>query len=158
MELFRNNEVDGMTQEKQDANVGSDSLSADLVDLTAEIVAAYVGNNAVPSNELPALIKDVYGALAEAIGNGGRQEQPTEELKPAVSIRRSVTDDYIACLECGGKFKSLRRHLNSRHGLTPEEYRAKWGLPADYPMVAKNYREARSKLAKDMGLGRRPGK
>ncbi len=147
-----------MTEEKQEMTAGNNSLSAELVELAAEIVAAYVGNNAVPSNELPALIKDVYGALADAIGSGSQQEQPAEELKPAVSIRRSVTDDYIVCLECGGKFKSLRRHLNSRHGLTPEEYRAKWGLPADYPMVAKNYREARSKLAKDMGLGRRPGK
>ena len=146
-----------MNEEKQDLSVGGDSLSAELVDLAAEIVAAYVGNNAVPANELPALIKDVYGALSEAVSNGAAsREQTTEELKPAVPIRRSVTDDYIVCLECGGQFKSLRRHLNSRHGLSPEEYRAKWGLPADYPMVAKNYREARSKLAKDMGLGRRP--
>lgn len=148
-----------MSEEKQDTTAGHDALSAELVDLAAEIVAAYVGNNAVPANELPALIKDVYGALAEAVsGNTSAEEQPARELKPAVPVRRSVTDDFIACLECGDKFKSLRRHLNSRHGLTPEEYRAKWGLPADYPMVAKNYHEARSKLAKDMGLGRRPGK
>ena len=148
-----------MSEEKEKLPMGNDALSAELVDLAAEIVAAYVGNNAVPANELPALIKDVYGALSEAVSNGAAsQEQPVEELKPAVPIRRSVTDDHIFCLECGAKFKSLRRHLNSRHGLTPEEYRAKWGLPADYPMVAKNYREARSKLAKDMGLGRRPGK
>ena len=148
-----------MREEKQDMTAGHDALSAELVDLAAKIVAAYVGNNAVPANELPALIKDVYGALAEAVsGNVNTEEHPAQELKPAVPVRRSVTDDFIACLECGGKFKSLRRHLNSRHGLTPEEYRVKWGLPADYPMVAKNYREARSKLAKDMGLGRRPGK
>ncbi len=133
-------------------------MAVELVELAAEIVAAYVGNNAVPSNELPVLIKDVYGALAEAVGNGGAVEQPVEELKPAVPVRRSVTDDHIVCLECGGKFKSLRRHLKSRHNLSPEEYRAKWGLPADYPMVAKNYREARSRLARDMGLGRRSGK
>lgn len=147
-----------MAEEEKVANANDNSMAAELVDLAAEIVAAYVGNNAVPSNELPALIKDVYGALAEAVGNGEATEQPAEELKPAVPVRRSVTDDYIACLECGGKFKSLRRHLKSRHNLTPEEYRAKWGLPADYPMVAKNYRETRSQLAREMGLGRRPGK
>jgi predicted transcriptional regulator len=147
-----------MTTEENMATQEDNDMAAELVELAAEIVAAYVGNNAVPSNELPALIKDVYGALAEAVGGGAAAEQPAEELKPAVSVRRSVTDDYIVCLECGGKFKSLRRHLKSRHDLTPEEYRAKWGLPADYPMVAKNYREARSKLAREMGLGRRPGK
>ncbi len=131
-------------------------LSAELVELAAEIVAAYVGNNAVPSNELPALIKDVYGALADAVGGGeSAQAEEPEPAKPAVPKSRSVTDDYIVCLECGGKFKSLRRHLSSRHGLTPEEYRARWNLPADYPMVAKNYHEARSKLAKTMGLGRK---
>ncbi len=143
---------------EEEKMTSDNGMATELVELAAEIVAAYVGNNAVPSNELPALIKDVYGALAEAVGNGGATEQPAEELKPAVPIRRSVTDDYIVCLECGGKFKSLRRHLKSRHNLTPEEYRAKWGLPADYPMVAKNYREARSQLAKSMGLGRRSGK
>ena len=135
----------------------AEDMSAELVELAAEIVAAYVGNNAVPSNELPSLIKDVYGALAEAVGAAAapQEAEPEVPAKPAVPIRRSVTDDYIVCLECGGKFKSLRRHLKSRHDLTPEEYRAKWNLPADYPMVAKNYHEARSKLAKDMGLGRR---
>ncbi len=138
--------------------VDADRMTAELVELTAEIVAAYVGNNAVPSNELPVLIKEVYGALSEAVDGKKVEEAPAEELKPAVSIRSSVKDDYIVCLECGGKFKSLRRHLKSRHNLTPEEYRAKWGLPADYPMVAKNYREARSQLAKSMGLGRRAGK
>ena len=147
-----------MTEENDMATRNDDGMAVELVELAAEIVAAYVGNNAVPSNELPALIRDVYGALADAVNGGAGQEQPAEELKPAVPVRRSVTDDYIVCLECGGKFKSLRRHLKSRHDLTPEEYRARWGLAADYPMVAKNYREARSKLAKDMGLGRRPGK
>ena len=146
-----------MNEEKRENRPENESLPVELVELAAEIVAAYVGNNAVPANELPALIKDVYGALSAAVASETAiPEQPAEELKPAVPIRRSVTDDYIICLECGEQFKSLRRHLNSRHGLTPEEYRAKWGLPADYPMVAKNYREARSKLAKDMGLGRRP--
>ena len=148
-----------MNEEKQKDRSENTALSTELVELAAEIVAAYVGNNAVPANELPALIKDVYGALSAAVASeSASSEQPPEELRPAVPIRRSVTDDYIVCLECGEQFKSLRRHLNSRHGLSPEEYRAKWGLPADYPMVAKNYREARSKLAKDMGLGRRPEK
>ena len=147
-----------MSTEETATGTENNDMAVELVELAAEIVAAYVGNNAVPSNELPALIKDVYGALADAVSNAGAAEEPVEELKPAVPVRRSVTDDYIVCLECGGKFKSLRRHLKSRHDLTPEEYRAKWGLPADYPMVAKNYREARSKLAREMGLGRRPGK
>ena len=147
-----------MTEQQNMTTQEDEGMAAELVELAAEIVAAYVGNNAVPANELPALIKDVYGALSDAVNGAAAPAQPAEELKPAVPIRRSVTDDYIVCLECGGKFKSLRRHLKSRHNLTPEEYRAKWGLPADYPMVAKNYREARSRLAKDMGLGRRPGK
>ncbi len=144
--------------EENKTEATTDMMAAELVELTAEIVAAYVGNNAVPSNELPVLIKDVYGALSEAVGGAAEEKEPAEEIKPAVSIRSSVKDDYIVCLECGGKFKSLRRHLKSRHNLTPEEYRAKWGLPADYPMVAKNYREARSQLAKSMGLGRRAAK
>ena len=149
-----------MTEEAERNENTTETMTAELVELTAEIVAAYVGNNAVPSNELPMLIRNVYHALAETIGNGEEKAEkeavPAERPRPAVPISKSVTDDYIICLECGGKFKSLRRHLKSRHGLTPEEYRAKWGLSADYPMVAKNYREARSRLAKEMGLGRRP--
>jgi predicted transcriptional regulator len=125
----------------------------EFVELTADIVAAYVGNNAVPANELPALINDVYGALAKAVE--GSQEKEKEELKPAVSIRRSVQPDYIVCLEDGKKFKSLKRHLRTHYDMSPEEYREKWGLPADYPMVAPNYAKARSALAKKMGLGQR---
>ncbi len=127
------------------------------VELTADIVSAYVGNNAVPANELPALINDVYKALAGAVAGGA--EEKKEELKPAVPIRRSVQPDYIICLEDGKKFKSLKRHLRTHYDLSPEEYREKWGLPADYPMVAPNYAKARSALAKKMGLGqRRKGK
>ncbi len=138
-------------------NVHVDQGADHLVELATEIVAAYVSNNAVPANEVSALINEVYTALHAAVRNAAQpQEEPQEERKPAVSIRRSVSDDYIICLECGGKFKSLRRHLQSRHGLTPEEYRARWNLPANYPMVAKNYREARSRLAKELGLGRKP--
>ena len=142
----------------EDKTNPAEDNSAQLAELATEVVASYVSNNAVPANEVSALIKEVYAALKEVMSGGAAAEEPQEELKPAVSVRRSVTDDYIVCLECGGKFKSLRRHLQSRHGLTPEEYRQRWNLPADYPMVAKNYREARSKLAKELGLGRKPGK
>ena len=125
----------------------------EVVDLAAEIVAAYVGNNAVPTTELPSLINNVYKALAGAVE--GQEEEPQQELKPAVSVRRSVTPDHIVCLEDGKKFKSLKRHLRTHYNLTPEEYRAKWGLSHDYPMVAPNYAEARSRLAKEMGLGQK---
>jgi predicted transcriptional regulator len=134
----------------------------ELVELTAEIVAAYVGNNPVPQADLPRLISDVYKSLSGAVA-GGQEEakQPPEELKPAVPIRRSVGDDYIICLEDGKKFKSLKRHLRTHYNISPEQYREKWGLPKDYPMVAPNYARARSSLAKKMGLGqrrRRPSK
>lgn len=121
--------------------------------LTAEIVAAYVGNNVVPVAELPALIKDVHTAMAGVVE--GATEEPKEELKPAVSIRRSVTPDYIICLEDGKKFKSLKRHLRTAFNLTPEQYREKWGLKPDYPMVAPNYANVRSEMAKRIGLGRK---
>lgn len=126
---------------------------AEIVELTADIVAAYVGNNAVPSADLPNLINDVYQALANAMA-GAREKEPVEE-KPAVPVRRSVTPDAIICLEDGKKFKSLKRHLRTHHDMTPEQYREKWGLTADYPMVAPKYAEARSSLAKKMGLGQR---
>jgi predicted transcriptional regulator len=124
-----------------------------IVELTADIVAAYVGNNAVPAADLPSLIADVYQALAAA--TGGVKEKEVVEEKPAVPVRRSVTPEHVVCLEDGKKFKSLKRHLRTHHNMTPEEYREKWGLPADYPMVAPNYAEARSSLAKKMGLGQR---
>lgn len=124
-----------------------------LIDLSADIVAAYVSKNTIPASELPSLIREVYGALEHV------SSQPTEaaepELKPAVSIRRSVTPDYIVCLEDGKKFKSLKRHLRTHYDLSPEEYRDKWGLAHDYPMVAPNYARARSELAKKMGLGQK---
>ena len=124
--------------------------------LTADIVAAYVGNNAVPAADLTDIINDVHKALANAVE--GKEEKPQEELKPAVPVRRSVTPDAIICLEDGKKFKSLKRHLRTHHDMTPEEYRAKWGLPNDSPMVAPNYAQARSKLAKQMGLGQKRGR
>jgi predicted transcriptional regulator len=128
----------------------------ELVELTAEIVAAYVGNNPVPQADLPRLISDVYKSLSGAV-TGVEEEKKSiaEELKPAVPIRRSVSDDYIICLEDGKTFKSLKRHLRTHYNLSPEQYRERWGLPADYPMVAPNYARARSSLAKKMGLGQR---
>ncbi|MDX8503097.1 MucR family transcriptional regulator [Mesorhizobium sp. VK4C] len=130
----------------------TDDNTSTLIELTAEVVSAYVSNNPVPVGDLPALIDRVHGALKSA--GGGAAEKP-EALTPAVPIRKSVTPDYIISLEDGKKFKSLKRHLSVHYGLTPDEYRAKWGLPADYPMVAPNYAAARSSLAKSMGLGRK---
>lgn len=125
----------------------------ELVGLTAEIVSAYVSNNTINPSELPGLIQNVHQALTRVSSNSAPAER--EELKPAIPIKRSVTPDYIICLEDGKKFKSLKRHLRTHYNLTPEEYREKWGLPPDYPMVAPNYSAARSALAKKMGLGTR---
>jgi predicted transcriptional regulator len=127
----------------------------DLVEYTAAIVSAYVSNNSVVASDLPNLIGDVHEALSKASGN---LSQPVrEELKPVVPIKKSVTNEYIICLEDGKKFKSLKRHLRTHYDMSPEEYREKWGLPPDYPMVAPNYANARSELAKKMGLGQRRG-
>ncbi|MCP4315219.1 MAG: MucR family transcriptional regulator [Hyphomicrobiales bacterium] len=123
-----------------------------LAELTAEVVAAYVSNNVVQTGDLPGLIANVHSALGSTTT---AESAPAEKPKPAVPIRKSVQHDYIICLEDGMKFKSLKRHLMTYHGLTPDEYREKWGLPADYPMVAPAYAEARSRLAKEMGLGQK---
>ena len=131
--------------------MGSDEL--DLTSLTADIVSAYVAHNVITSDKLPEFIGSVYGALGRASAQG--VEPPKVELKPAVAIKKSVTADYIICLEDGQKFKSLKRHLGSVHNMSSEEYREKWGLPHDYPMVAASYAAMRSDLAKNMGLGRR---
>lgn len=131
---------------------GSTSQS-NLIELTADVVAAYVSNNPVPVADLPSLIGQVNTALKAAVS--GASEPEPQALKPAVPIRKSVTPDYIISLEDGKKFKSLKRHLATHYKLTPDEYRARWGLPADYPMVAPNYAAARSALAKTMGLGRK---
>jgi len=122
-----------------------------FIELTASIVSAYVSNNSVPSAELPALIGQVHSALTRVSGAG--VEALGEGLKPAIPIKKSITSDYIICLEDGKKFKSLKRHLRTQYNLTPEQYREKWGLGSDYPMVAPNYAAARSRLAKQMGLG-----
>ncbi len=122
------------------------------IELAAGIVAAYVSNNSVRSADLPALIHDVHAALRHATG-GAAPVEVAEPPKPAVPAKKSITHEFIICLEDGRKFKSLKRHLRTRYDMSPEEYRARWGLPSDYPMVAPSYAKARSTLAKEMGLG-----
>ncbi len=134
-----------------DTSPNTSSLDNDIIDLTAGIVSAYVSNNTIASGELAALIATVHSALSSTARTA--QEPIVEELVPAIPIKKSVTDNYIICLEDGKKFKSLKRHLRTHFDLTPEQYRAKWNLPADYPMVAPGYAAARSALAKKMGLG-----
>ena len=124
----------------------------ELLSLTADIVSAHVSNNAVPNTELPGLIETVFYTLT---GLGVPEPEPEVELKPAVPIKKSVTDDHIVCLEDGKKLKMLKRHLKTAYNMTPEEYRAKWSLPPDYPMVAPNYAAKRQQLAKKIGLGRK---
>lgn len=124
------------------------------IDETTEIVSAYVSNNSVTAADLPALISSVYAAIVATSSPAKVEPAP---LVPAVPVKKSVSDDYIVCLEDGKKFKSLKRHLMTHYNLTPEAYRAKWSLPIDYPMVASNYAATRSALAKTMGLGRKPG-
>jgi predicted transcriptional regulator len=125
-----------------------------LITLTSDIVAAHVSNNSVAVDDLPTLITNVFGALA-GLGNTAPVIEKAPE--PAVSIRASVKPDHIVCLEDGKKLKMLKRHLMTHYNLTPEQYRARWNLPADYPMVAPNYAEKRRELAKKIGLGRKPG-
>lgn len=128
----------------------------ELLRMTADVVAAYVSNNTLPTAQLAEVINAVYNSLKSLEGQAA-EPQP-EPLKPAVAIRRSVTPDYLVCLEDGKKLKMLKRHLRSTYNMTPDEYRAKWGLPADYPMVAPNYAEQRSEFAKKIGLGRGAGR
>jgi predicted transcriptional regulator len=125
--------------------------SPNFVELAADIVSAYVSNNSVPSADLPMLLNTIYTALTQTAQ--GQSREPQAELVPAVSVKKSVTPDYLICLDDGKKFKSLKRHLRTTYDMTPDQYRAKWGLPSDYPMVAPNYAKARSELAKTMGLG-----
>ena len=124
-----------------------------LLELTAEIVSAHASNNKVAPAELTEVIKDVFGTLSELGDSGLPAEAPT----PAVPVKKSITPDHIVCLEDGKKLKMLKRHLNTAYGMTPEQYRERWGLPADYPMVAPNYAKRRSSLAKKIGLGRKAG-
>jgi predicted transcriptional regulator len=127
-----------------------------FVGLAAQIVSAYVGNNTVHQGDLSRLVTDVYQALSGAV-SGDIKIRP-EDLKPAVPIKKSISNDYIICLEDGKKFKSLKRHIRTHYNLSPEQYREKWGLAADYPMVAPSYAKTRSNLAKNMGLGRKKTK
>ena len=134
-------------------------VNGSYLELTAEIVSAYVSNNTVAAADIPGLINQVHAALTRVLGSPA--EAPSEPLKPAVSLKKSITPEHIVCLEDGKKFKSLKRHLRTQYNMTPEAYREKWDLPPDYPMVAPNYAAARSQLAKQMGLGqqrRRRGK
>ncbi|MFQ5971194.1 MAG: MucR family transcriptional regulator [Alphaproteobacteria bacterium] len=125
----------------------------ELLRMTAEVVSAYLGNNMVPAGQIPEVIKSVHSSLTLLEGSQGDARQQVQ--KPAVSIKKSVTPDYIVCLEDGKKLKMLKRHLRTTYNMTPDEYRAKWGLETDYPMVAPNYAKQRSAFAKKIGLGRR---
>ncbi len=129
-------------------------MTSDLIGLTGEIVSAYVARNNIQISDLPALISSVHQTLSSA-GQPQAASEPAVELKPAVPVKKSVTADYIVCLEDGEKLKMLKRHLMSTYGLTPDEYRVKWGLPSDYPMVAPNYAKARSEMAVKIGLGKK---
>ena len=129
-------------------------MSETLITLTSDIVAAHVSNNSVTVDDVPALISNVYSALSGLGGNGTSEE---ERPDPAVSVRASVKKDHIICLDCGKKMKMLKRHLSTEHDMSPEDYRQRWDLPSDYPMVAPDYADTRRDLAKKIGLGRRPG-
>jgi predicted transcriptional regulator len=135
----------------------SDNTNKNFVEMAAGIVSAYVSNNTVPPSEISGLIAQVHAALLRVAASG---EVAAEPVRPAISVKKSIHADYLVCLEDGKRFKSLKRHLRSQYNMSPEQYREKWGLPLDYPMVAPNYAVARSQLAKKMGLGqqRRRGK
>src|SRR5437762_5196446 len=129
----------------------NNDTSSSFIELTADIVSAYVSNNSVSAGEIPSLINQVHAALMRV--SAGQSDAQPEPLKPAISVKKSITPDHLVCLEDGKKFKSLKRHLRTQYNMTPEAYREKWNLPPDYPMVAPNYAAARSQLAKQMGLG-----
>lgn len=134
------------------------SSNAKYIDQTASIVAAYVSHNTIAADQVPALIARVHAALSNVSGSPAAMPGSGEPLRPAVPVKRSVTPDYIICLEDGKRFKSLKRHLRTQYKMSPEQYRERWGLPADYPMVAPNYAKTRSQLAKKMGLGQGRGR
>lgn len=145
---------ENMSDEMQ--SEGND-VSQHLAGITAEVVSAYVANNTLPASELPALVTDIHATLSGLVGkkSSGDGEADNEKQKPAVPIKKSLKPEILTCLECGLEFKSLKKHLRASHDMSPEEYRMKWGLPADYPMVAPAYAERRSDLAKKLGLGRK---
>ena len=130
-------------------------IHAQIIQMTSDVVAAYVSNNPVQANDLPNVIERVHATIRDL--SATTPGEVAKEVTPAVSVRKSITPDYLVCLEDGKRFKSLKRHLRSKYNLSPEEYREKWGLPSDYPMVAPNYAKQRSELAKKMGLGQTKG-
>lgn len=140
-----------MSHSGKSGAAGGASSCDNVVELAADIVSAYVSNNSVPANDLPSLISDVHAALLRV--TSGSAVVTSEAPKPAVPAKKSITREYLVCLEDGRKFKSLKRHLRTQYNMSPDEYREKWGLPPDYPMVAPDYAKARSNLAKQMGLG-----
>ena len=142
---------DETTEGRKREAMSENPKSGEFIELTADIVSAYVSNNTVSAAEIPSLISQVHSALVRV--SGGHGETPSDALKPAVPVKKSITPEYIVCLEDGKKFKSLKRHLRTQYNITPEQYREKWGLAADYPMVAPSYAAARSQLARQMGLG-----
>ncbi len=129
---------------------------ADLLQMTSEMVAAYLGNHTVPAKDVPSVINQVFSTL-EQLNGGGTKQTRARATKSAVPVKRSVTPEYLVCLEDGKKLKMLKRHLRTNYNMTPEEYRSKWGLPVDYPMVAPNYAAQRSAFAKKIGLGKNSG-
>jgi predicted transcriptional regulator len=131
----------------------TDASGKTPVELTASIVSAYLSNNPTQASEIPNLISQVHAALMRV--SSGRIDTPLEPAKPAVSVKKSISPEFLVCLEDGKRFKSLKRHLRTQYNMTPEQYRDKWGLPPDYPMVAPNYARQRSRLAKEIGLGTR---
>jgi predicted transcriptional regulator len=139
---------------KESSTMTHNPKNTERIGLTADVISAYVSNNPVPISELPSLIEQIHRSMA-GLSNGSATKR-VERLTPAVPIKKSVTPEYIVCLDNGKKFKSMKRHLMAAFGITSEEYRAKWNLPSDYPMVAPAYAAARSELAKKMGLGRKP--
>jgi len=137
--------------DRDNISMADNTSGGSYIELTAAIVSAYVSNNSVQAGDLSSLISQVHSALTRV--SSGHADAPNEPLKPAVSVKKSITPDHIVCLEDGKKFKSLKRHLRTQYSMTPEQYRDKWSLAPDYPMVAPNYAAARSQLAKQMGLG-----
>ena len=129
----------------------NDKVASNYIELTAGIVSAYVSNNAVAAGDISSIISQVHSALLRV--SNGAADSAGEPMRPAIAVKKSITPDYLVCLEDGKKFKSLKRHLRTQYNMTPEQYREKWTLPPDYPMVAPNYAAARSQLAKQMGLG-----
>lgn len=139
-----------MTKDSDEIVIATEQEGA-LIGVVSEIVSAYVGNNPVPVSDLPGLIENTFNVVSDL--NGRTTKEVKVDQKPAVSVRKSLSEDYLICLEDGKKFKSLKRHLRTRYNMSPDEYREKWGLAPDYPMVAPNYAKQRSDLAKRMGLG-----